>query len=135
MKKLSVVVAFVLGVFISSCSSGNAEGYENMSVVSADSLIRVDTNVIILDVRSSDEFASETGHLKHAKLIPVGELEGRMSELSAYKNRTIVTYCASGRRSAKASDMLTKKGFKVVNVNGGINAWNEHGLPIEKGNN
>ncbi len=127
----SIVVA--LGLFVSSCSSGNAEGYKNISVASADSLIKADTNVVVLDVRTPDEFASETGHLKDAKLIPVQELEGRITELSSYKDRTIVAYCRSGSRSAKAADMLSKKGFKVVNVEGGISAWNRSGLPTEKG--
>ena len=133
MKKVIGSIVVALGLFVSSCSSGNADAYKHMSVASADSLIKADTNVFVLDVRSPDEFASETGHLKNAKLIPVQELEGRIAELSAYKDRTIVAYCRSGSRSAKASDILSKKGFKVVNVEGGITAWNQSGLPIEKG--
>lgn len=133
MKRFIGIVVVTLGIFVSSCSSGNAEGYENMSVASADSLIKADTNVVILDVRTPDEFSSETGHLKNAKLISVDELEGRIGELNAYKSKTVVTYCRSGRRSAQASDILTKKGFNVVNVEGGITAWNQSGLPTEKG--
>lgn len=133
MNKVIGLVTVVLGLFVSSCSSGNAEGYKNMSVASADSLIKADTNVVILDVRSSEEFASETGHLKNAKLIPVDQLESRIGELNAFKNKTVVTYCRSGRRSAQASSILAKKGFNVVNVEGGITAWNESGLPTEKG--
>lgn len=133
MKRVIGIVVVTLGLFVSSCSSGNAEGYKNISVASADSLIKADTNVVVLDVRTPDEFSSETGHLKNAKLIPVQELEGRIGELSSYKDRTIVAYCRSGSRSAKAADILTKKGFKVVNVEGGISSWNESGLPTEKG--
>lgn len=133
MKKVIGIVVVALGLFISSCSSGNAEGYKNISVTSADSLIKADTNVVVLDVRTPDEFSSETGHLKNAKLIPVQELEGRIAELSSYKDHTIVAYCRSGARSAKAADILSKKGYKVVNVEGGITAWHESGLPTEKG--
>jgi rhodanese-related sulfurtransferase len=133
MKRVIGIVVAALGLFVSSCSNGNAEGYKNMSVASADSLLKADTNVVILDVRTPDEFTSETGHLKNAKLIPVDQLESRIGELNAYKNKTVVTYCRSGRRSAQASDMLAKKGFNVVNVEGGITAWNESGLPTEKG--
>ncbi|HEY6172574.1 MAG TPA: rhodanese-like domain-containing protein [Candidatus Kapabacteria bacterium] len=132
MKRFIGIVA-ALGLFVSSCSSGNTEGYKNMSVASADSLIKADTNVLVLDVRTPDEYSSETGHLKNAKLLPVDELEGRIGELNAYKSKTVVTYCRSGSRSAKAADILTKKGFKVVNVEGGISSWNESGLPAEKG--
>lgn len=133
MKRVFGSIVVALGLFVSSCSSGNAEGYKDISVASADSLIKADTNTVVLDVRSPDEFASETGHLKNAKLIPVDELEGRIDELSAYKDKTIVTYCRSGRRSAQASDILAKKGFKVVNVEGGITSWNESGLLTVKG--
>jgi phage shock protein E len=133
MKRVIGSIVVALGLFVSSCSSGNAEGYKNISVTSADSLIKADTNVVILDVRTPGEFSSETGHIKNAKLIPVQELEGRIAELSSYKDRTIVAYCRTGGRSAKAADILAKKGFNVVNVEGGITSWNESGLPTEKG--
>lgn len=91
-----------------------------------------DTSVVLLDVRTAEEYDSGTGHLKGAILIPVQELEQRAGELEKYRDKTIITYCRTGRRSEKATGLLTKKGFKVFNMEGGIVKWNEEKLPVEK---
>lgn len=77
-------------------------------------------DVVFLDVRQHGEY--ENGHLPGAKLIPVGELDKRLSELQ--KDTTLVVYCAIGGRSRVASQLLAGKGFsKVYNLSGGIKAW------------
>jgi adenylyltransferase/sulfurtransferase len=59
-----------------------------------------------------------------APLIPVGELEKRVGELTAQKDREIVVHCRSGSRSQKAALILRNAGFKnVENLAGGILAW------------
>ena len=69
---------------------------------------------IIIDVRSSSEFAS--GHIKGSVNIPLNNIAQAASKYK--KDATIITCCASGMRSASAKSMLTSKGF--VNVyNGG----------------
>jgi len=131
MKRLIGFVTLVFGFFLSA--SANAHGYKNMPAISVDSLIKADPNVVIVDVRTPEEFISETGHLHNAKLIPLQQLGRRVSELQSYKDRTIVTYCLMGGRSANAAKLLSGKGFTVVNMLGGIRAWNAKGLPIVKG--
>lgn len=75
---------------------------------------------LVLDVRNQDEY--DRGHLDGALLIPVAELEGRWSEVEAAlagdKSRKVVAYCGSGRRAAKAKELLEQHGFTNV-VNGG----------------
>jgi phage shock protein E len=66
----------------------------------------------LLDVRTSEEFAS--GHLDGAVLIPVSDLAVRMGELP--RDRPVVVYCRSGRRSAAAADQLRSAGFRVHDV-------------------
>ena len=90
------------------------------------------SDVVLLDVRTVEEYNSGTGHLKNAILIPVQELEQRVGELEKYKDKTIIAYCRTGRRSGTATEFLTKKGFKVLNMEGGIVKWNEEKLPVEK---
>ncbi|GAG18733.1 unnamed protein product, partial [marine sediment metagenome] len=64
----------------------------------------------------------EAGHIKGAKLLPVGEIEERWHELDP--TREIVVYCRSGRRSAIAAEKLIRLGFKKVkNMTGGILDW------------
>lgn len=82
--------------------------------------IQNDTNIVVLDVRTPDEFDSETGHLKNAILIPVQELESRLKELGQYKDKTIIAVCRSGNRSARATALLNQKGFTAFNLEGGM---------------
>ena len=75
----------------------------------------------LLDVRQPGEYDAE--HLPGAKLIPLPELGARLSELDAGK--PTVVYCAIGGRSRVAAQVLAAKGFKeVMNLSGGIKAWN-----------
>jgi adenylyltransferase/sulfurtransferase len=77
---------------------------------------------VLLDVR--EPFEWDICHIDGAKLIPVGELPSRMSELDSADD--IVIHCKSGMRSAKAVRLLQEAGFaKLHNVEGGILAWAE----------
>ena len=77
---------------------------------------------MLLDVR--EPFEWDIAHLDGAKLIPLGELPSRMSELDSADD--IVIHCKSGVRSAKAVRLLQEAGFgKLHNVEGGITAWAE----------
>ncbi len=101
--------------------------------VNATEALQIQNNkdALVLDVRSSQEYAG--GHLKSAKLIPVGELTNRLNEISSYKDKTVLVYCHSGNRSTMASQVLKKNGFtKVNNLRGGITAWSSSGNKIVK---
>ncbi|MFZ5564625.1 MAG: rhodanese-like domain-containing protein [Thermodesulfobacteriota bacterium] len=75
----------------------------------------------IIDVRQPGEY--ERGHIPGAKLIPVGELDGRLSEID--KDKPALVYCAIGGRSRVAAQLMGGKGFaKVINMAGGFKAWN-----------
>lgn len=81
---------------------------------------------VILDVRTPEEF--NQGHIEGAILIPVSELEGRLNELS--KDKPIITYCRSGRRSMQAAIILVKNGFSKVYDMGGIDDWIAKDYPV-----
>ncbi len=91
-----------------------------------------DTTVVFLDVRTTKEYASETGHLLGAILIPVDSLETRLLELDPYKSKTIIAYCSSGVRSSRAQKILTKHGFHALSMLGGMSRWHKEALPIVK---
>jgi rhodanese-related sulfurtransferase/rubrerythrin len=75
----------------------------------------------LLDVRQPGEYEAE--HLPGAKLIPLPELGARLPELDA--DKPTVVYCAIGGRSRVAAQVLAAKGFReVLNLSGGIKAWN-----------
>jgi len=73
----------------------------------------------IIDVREVEEW--EAGHIKQAKLIPLGFLPHRMDELD--KDTPIVMVCRSGARSHTATQYVTEQGFDAANMVGGMLAW------------
>ncbi len=78
-------------------------------------------DIQLIDVRQPDEYAF--AKIEGAKLIPLGEVVRRMSELDDSKETVI--HCKMGGRSAKAIEMLQQAGFKgnLSNMKGGITAW------------
>nr|WP_155467892.1 rhodanese-like domain-containing protein [Duganella radicis] len=85
----------------------------------------------ILDVRDAKEYAE--GHLPDAKNIPLGELDQRLSELDKFKSRSLIVVGKSDARGSAAAAKLGKAGFAdVVNLEGGVAAWQKAGLPLAK---
>ncbi len=88
-------------------------------------------DAIVVDVRESAEYSS--GHLLNARHIPLGELEKRLGELDKFKDKPVILNCQSGSRSASACGVLRKAGFNHVhNLEGGIAAWEQAGMPISR---
>lgn len=86
----------------------------------------------LLDVRTPQEYAE--GHIDGALNINVQSDDFKqMAEKELSKDSTILVYCRSGRRSMDAAEILTKLGYKVVNLKGGIIEWKEDGLPVTTG--
>ncbi|HKU96356.1 MAG TPA: MBL fold metallo-hydrolase [Vineibacter sp.] len=88
--------------------------------------------VQVIDVREADEFTGPLGHIGSAMLIPLGDLAARAGELS--HERPIVAVCRAGGRSAQATVILQKAGFKdVANLAGGMLRWRAEGCVVEGG--
>ena len=86
--------------------------------------------VVLLDVRTPQEFGGETGHLEGAILLPVQDLTMRVGELEPFKNDTIFVYCRTDNRSRAAVSILEGRAFKALFMKGGISAWRAAGLPV-----
>lgn len=90
-------------------------------------------DVLLLDVRNAADYAGEQGHVEGAVLIPVEELEQRLSEIESFQEKTVMTICRTDKRSAKAAQILTKHGFSDVHViRNGMTEWNKTGYPVLK---
>ncbi len=88
--------------------------------------------VQVLDVREPEEFDGPLGHIEGAKLVPLGSLSQRVSELKSEKPTVVV--CRSGARSAQATVLLGKAGFeRVANLSGGMLRWRSQRFPVEGG--
>lgn len=127
---LLVGLAVVTGVMLLwSFVGGRASGIPQADTLEATRLINQDA--LVLDVREDSEFAG--GHLPRARHIPLGQLAARVKELEKFKDKPILVTCRSGQRSLRAAHLLKKQGFdKVFNQAGGILAWEQAGLPVEK---
>ncbi len=124
------ILSFIIAVIMTSCNARSAN--TNVELVSPEDFqtkLREDTNAYLLDVRKPVEF--EAGHLKGANLLNwLDESSFKSGSEKLDKTKTIYVYCRSGRRSNEAANYLAKQGYKVVDMDGGILAWNENGLPI-----
>lgn len=84
----------------------------------------------LVDVRESVEHAE--AHVSGAKLIPLGQLESRCSEID--RTLPVIVMCQADRRGQAAADKLRTLGFtEVRNLEGGLNAWKSAGLPCAVG--
>ncbi len=96
-------------------------------------LLRSDPPPVVLDVREPEEFVGELGHIEGALLTPMDALAGRLPRLSQWAHRPVVVVCRAGARSASAAVLLRKAGFcHVYNLAGGMVAWNDAGLPVQR---
>ena len=86
-------------------------------------------DVVVFDVREQVEY--DEGHIPGVTLIPLGEVPNRLSEIP--KDKTVIMTCRSGNRSGQATDFLRQNGYtNVHNMEGGIVAWQQAGLPVDK---
>jgi rhodanese-related sulfurtransferase len=80
--------------------------------------VLVGRGALLVDVRSPGEYSA--GHLDGAVNLPVGEIANRLTELP--RDRSVIVYCRSGVRSARAARTLRAAGFTVRNL-GGMSEW------------
>ena len=124
MKKYFACLMAALGLN-TACAQAN---YENADVKGFAELMN-DPNVVVLDVRTADEF--KEGHLVGALNIDQAQSDFiEKAKVALSTDKTIAVYCRSGRRSASAAGRLTAVGYKAVNLKGGIIAWKEAKKPV-----
>jgi rhodanese-related sulfurtransferase len=88
-------------------------------------------DILILDVRTRNDFVDEQGHIAVAKNLPLEELSQRVDELNEYLEKPIALVCRTDKRSARAAHLLTEKGFADVHiVRGGMTEWNKAGYQV-----
>ena len=127
---LLIAVAFASGAMLLWPLVRRSTGGPWVSTLDATRLIN-QKGAPVLDVREPAEFAA--GHILGAKNLPVAQFEARAAELDKMKTKPLVVYCDSGSRASKAMPVLKQRGFsEVYNLTGGLPAWRQAGLPVEK---
>ncbi|MDQ1688636.1 MAG: hypothetical protein QOK42_1611 [Frankiaceae bacterium] len=95
-----------------------------MTIPSVDPL-QIPQDAPLLDVREQHEW--DAGHAPGALHIPMSQIEGRVGEVPA---GDVYVVCRSGMRSAQVSAWLAAQGRPAANVDGGMEAWAQQGLPM-----
>lgn len=110
---------------------GFSFAYQDLNAKQFYEMMQKEKDVIILDVRTPQEY--QEGHISNAINIPVQILGQQLDKLNNFKDKKILVYCRSGNRSAIASQILDRAGFKnVYNLKGGLLEWKASGLPLVK---
>ena len=103
-------------------------GFERVGAKAAKALMDSESDCLILDVRDGEEYAS--GHIPGAVSRPLAQILSGEAKLPPEKERLILVYCLTGRRSGRACAALTKRGYTRVKNIGGIMSWP---YDVEKG--
>ncbi|MFM2396943.1 MAG: hypothetical protein RLZZ144_193 [Pseudomonadota bacterium] len=120
------LIAFLLAAF----GWNQLQAAQGVEVKQAQTMQQQGT--LLLDVRELGEYAEV--HAPNVTLIPLGELNSRLTEIATYKDKPIAVICRSGKRSVKAVALLQEAGYsQVSNVSGGMNAWESAGLTVVRG--
>jgi rhodanese-related sulfurtransferase len=90
-----------------------------------------DPELVVLDVRTAEEFAA--GHVPGARNVSHDLLASHIDELASARDKQVVLYCRSGRRTLLAEDVLRKAGFKnLAHLEGDYLAWEAASRPVER---
>ena len=129
---MKTLITFVLSIFlISACSQGNAQ--ENMTVSELNAIsFNEGNNKVVLDVRTSQEYAE--GRIPGSENLDVLKTDLFTTSITKLdKDKTYYVICRSGSRSQTAASQMRNAGFKnVINITGGIQAWEAANFPVEK---
>lgn len=142
MNKILCIISILMCISLTACGNdssvgiiGGADGptqitvadkgkkamYEQISAEDAKNIMDSGEEIIILDVREQDEF--DEGHIAGSILIPYTEIEDKAREILPDKDKQILVYCRSGRRSKIAAESLARLGYTNVKEFGGIIDW------------
>jgi rhodanese-related sulfurtransferase len=127
---LFLAILSLLAVSSARAAEGKEAHHQNVSPDEFEKLSK-EPNTVIIDVRTPKEYAA--GHIKGSILIDYSgkDFEQKIKDLD--KSKTYLVHCASGGRSAQACGKMDAFEFpKVVNLMGGIRAWEKAGKPVEK---
>ncbi len=142
MKKILCIISILLCILLTACGEdksigiiGGSDGptaiivsekgektmYEQITAEEAKKIMDSGKEHIILDTREQDEY--DSGHIAGSILIPYTEIENKAETMLPDKNKLILVYCRSGRRSKIAAKSLASLGYTNVKEFGGIIDW------------
>lgn len=132
-----LLLTFILISFIACGQKENAKSNNSnadqgsISLISPADLNSVNKDIMLIDVRTPQEFAS--GHLENAVNMNYFDSDFNAQLKTLDKNKAVYLYCMSGKRSANAAEKLEDMGFvKIYDLEGGTLNWQAKGLTLSK---
>ncbi len=126
---LFIALGVIAGILASSYFGDKISGYTSVNTDEAVRLFNQDAK--LFDTRTASEF--KAGYIGEAENVSAEMIVSKVEKSSLAKDSAILLYCATGSRSAAAARNLVKSGYtQVHNLSGGIMAWQNAGLPINK---
>lgn len=122
MKKFCSLFLGLTFFLVTACSFNEKHGFKSVAVQEFANIIADTTTVILVDVRTAEEYGS--GHIENALNIDVKQDDFEKNAINMLpKDKTIAVYCRSGRRSKKAAEILSKNGYNVIELDSGYTGW------------
>lgn len=129
MKRFSIIFLLTLAIGLTSCKNNTDTDINIVSPEEMKSLIEMD-DVQLVDVRTEAEYNLE--HIANSQNIDVRSPNFDQEIIKLDKEKPVLVYCRSGKRSAKCVEKLKDAGFvKIYDLNGGIAKWKYQGLQVE----
>lgn len=134
----TLLILAIVAIIAIACATRRSKGtptgamptFSNVDVDGFQTFIAA-PEVQLLDVRTPDEYAE--GHIAGAVLVDVNESDFEDKAVAVLDaSRPVAVYCRSGRRSARAANLLSGQGCQVTNLAGGILAWQDAGKALVK---
>ena len=134
MKKLFLLIS-AFSFLLAGCRtvgiSRSSAGFAEVSPMVASEMILDSNQVVVLDVRSPEQYRGTEGHIGGSLNAPFDTIERQLPELLPYQNQTVLVYGETSNDGALAAKLLTVAGFRnVVHVTGGMQAWIERGYRV-----
>lgn len=97
------------------------KGYSKISQSEAKDKLTADSNILLLDVRTPQEYREV--HIPRSVSLPLDRLQAGIARVAKAKDAEIIVYCLSGARADRACQELSAMGYTNVSTMGGINTW------------
>ncbi len=129
---LFLLLAVALSAGCRSLRGRERPPFRKISPAVAYELMRDNAEMLVIDLRTPEEFLGETGHIRRAVNIPLERLPFRLIEISGWREETLLIYCRRGSCEQDGMAVLSSSGFEdAILMEGGIDAWIEAGFKTE----
>lgn len=127
---VSLFVALLVAVIVVELKA-RASGSRNLSIFDFTRELN-SGNALLVDLRPGADF--DRGHIRGARHYTPSQVDPSAKDIGKYKDGTVLLYCQNGSSSAEVAERLLKAGFaRVYSLKGGIAAWMQDQLPVERG--